>query len=99
MKLRSATIKATLENTKGKEFEVTGYYWGDGGIRVNNPRLAKYPDYKFLYTEPDIFDDDDPKRLFWLSDEDAEVGDLSPFRIKYILVDIKPAKKPGKVSK
>lgn len=98
MKIRSATIRATLENTKGKEFEVTGHYWGDGAIRLNNPRPEKYPEQKFLYTEPDIFDEDDPKRLYWLSDEDAEAGDLSPFRIKYLLVEIKPAKKRGKVS-
>lgn len=97
MKLRSASVKVTLENTKGQEFEVTGHYWGDGTLRVDNPRPAKYPDHRFLYTEPDIFDEEDPKRLYWLADEEAEAGDLSPFRIKYILVDVKPVKKRGKI--
>lgn len=95
MRLRSAAIKVTLENTKGVEFEVTGIYWGDGTIRVTNPRPTKYPD-QFLYTEPDIFYEDDPKRLYWLADEDSEVGEISAFRIKYMLLDPKQlVKKPG----
>jgi hypothetical protein len=99
MRLRSAKVNVTVENTKGKEFEIKGTYWGDGTIRVDNPRPEKYP-FQFLYTEPDIFDDDDPKRLFWLADEDAEVGDLSPFRIKYMMLDHKSlVKKPGAKTK
>ena len=98
MKLSCAAVRVTLENTKGKEFEVTGYYWGDGTLRVDNPRPDRYPVYQFLYTEPDIFDDDDPKRLYWLADDEGAVGELSPFRVKYALAVIKPVKKRGKIA-
>jgi hypothetical protein len=99
MKLHSAAVKVTLENSKGKEFEVDGVYWGDGSLRVANPRPQKYPD-RFLYTEPEMFFEDDPKRMYWLADEDSEIGEISPFRIKYVLLDAKQlAKKPGKKRK
>lgn len=99
MRLHSAAVKVTLENSKGKEFEVPGVYWGDGSLRVENPRPAKYPE-RFLYTEPDVFYEEDPKRLYWLADEDADLGDISPFRIKYILLDAKQlVKKPGRKGK
>lgn len=90
-------ILVTLENTKGKEFEVKGSYWGNGSIRVDNPRPEKYP-HRFLYTEPDLFWEDDPKRLFWLPDTNSSVGEISPFRIKFMLMakpKAKPVKKPG----
>lgn len=99
MTLHVATVRVTLLNRKGAEFEVDGIYWGDGTVRVDNPRPERYPEFKFLYTEPDIFYEEDPKRLFWLADEDSGVGDLSPFRLKLMFVKIKPARKRGKVSK
>lgn len=97
MKLRSALVKVTVENTKGREYEIPGVYWGDGTIRVNNPRPTKYK-AKFLYTEPDIFDETDPKRLYWLDDEDSKVGELSSFRVKFMFLVLKPVKKRSRKS-
>lgn len=94
--MSSTKIKATVVNRKGREFEVEGVFWGDGTIRVANPRPKKYPEFEFLYTEPACYSRKDPKRLFWLRDAEADLGELSPFRIKSMLVGAKQVKKPGK---
>lgn len=94
--MTACRIKATVTNTKGREFEIAGMFWGDGTIRVENPRPKKYPDFLFLYTEPACYDKKDPKRLYWLKDKDADLSELSPFRIKSMLMDPKPVKKPGR---
>jgi len=93
-KIAAVQINAVVLNSKEKEFVVLGVYWGDGAIRITNPRPEKYP-FQFLYTEPKIFNEDDPKRLYWLAAENSEIGDLSPFRIKSMLIIVKPVKVRG----
>jgi len=95
MKIASAPARITVVNTKGVEFEVSGRYYGNGAILAANPKPDKYPDFAFLYTEPDIFDEDDPKRLYWLKDGESDPGKLSKFRIKSILIVNKLVKKRG----
>lgn len=94
--MSSCYVKATLTNTKGIEFEVYGSVWSGGIIRIANPRPKKYPKFLFLYTEPDLYCKSDQKRLYWLRDEDAELGELSPFRLKSMLMAPKPVKRRGR---
>ena len=90
--MSACRIKAILTNTRGREFEVQGYFWSDGTIRVDNPRPKRYQVFKFLYTNPETYCKLDPKRLYWLTDDDAALGDLSPFRVKAMLLVPKPRK-------
>jgi hypothetical protein len=85
--MSSCAIHAVLENLKGREFEVVGTYWGDGTIRVANPRPQKYAS-PFLFTSPADACTFDKKRLYWL-ESDGTVAALSPFRIKSMLLDAK----------
>jgi hypothetical protein len=89
----SVPAKFVLENTKGKVFEVDGIYYGHGAFVPKNPRPEKYP-FPSLYTDPDEFYEPDPKRLFWFDGE--HVLELSPFRIKSVLVNLKNPKKSKK---
>lgn len=92
--MSSTGIRAVVENTKGKEFPVRGRFWSDGTIMIANPRPERYPDYQFLVTYPSIYCEGDPKRLWWKpEDDDAEPSQLSPFKVKSMLLVLQKLKK------
>jgi len=97
--MTSIPVAAKLQNTKEREFRVKGRYWSDGAVLVDNPRPQKY-DYPKLYTDPEIYYEDDPKRLYWVEcEEPFKLGPLSPFAVKTLLADAKLVKKPASKTK
>lgn len=91
--MHSTGVRAVVVNTKGKEFPVTGRFWSDGTVLIRNPRPERYP-YELLATYPSIYDENDPKRLYWKPvDDEAVPTQISPFKIKSMLLVLSKQKK------